>query len=330
LGKLLEGLQSLFGKAQGTAGAGVSQRPLPFSSANININISLNPLGALQQPAGGGPLQSFGKAPEVGNDSQWKGFADAANSRITGSDAAKQGVAFDGTNPWARGGDKTDMAAVGWALQKNDKVRFDADRKQFYVTNADGSTRDVASLGEVKEQINKAGGANPNNGAAYNAVGAFLDGRVNQPQSSPAAPQKTGGFENPFQQLVQMLEKLVQMLTGQASGGVGGPASGGGSGSGGASGGVGSPVGAGGADGAAGAGSGGSSGISGMDSMISKAGANIDSMMGQAEQLMASDKPSDQLKGQMMMQRAMRLFETISKMIEQRSQAQAKAIQAIK
>jgi hypothetical protein len=64
--------------------------------------------------------------------------------------------------------------------------------------------------------------------------------------------------------------------------------------------------------------------------MVSKAGASIDKMMAEAEQLMASDKPSDQLKGQMLMQRAMRMFETISKMLEQRSQAQAKAIQAIK
>jgi hypothetical protein len=71
-------------------------------------------------------------------------------------------------------------------------------------------------------------------------------------------------------------------------------------------------------------------GISSEAAMVDKAGASIDKMMGEAEKLMASDKPSDQLKGQMLMQRAMRMFEMISKMLEQRSQAQAKAIQAIK
>jgi len=337
LGNLLKGLQGLFGKSAGMPGSAVPQRPLPFSGANININISINPLGALQQPTGGGPLQSFGKVPEVGSESQWKGFADAANSRITGSDAAKKGVEFDGTNPWSKGGDKTDMAAVGWALQKNDNLRYNADSKQFYVTNADGSTRNVASLDEVKQQITNAGGASSSNGAAYNAVGAFLDGRVGNAQSSSsAAQQKASGFQNPFQQLVEMLQKLVQKLTqggaagaASGSGAVGAPSGGGGVGAP-AGGGAGAP--AGGASGAAptGGGASGGSGISSMDSMVSKAGGNIDSMMAQAEQLMASDKPSDQLKGQMMMQRAMRMFEMISKMLEQRSQAQAKAIQAIK
>jgi hypothetical protein len=348
LGNLLQGLQGLFSKAAGTPASAVSQQPLPFSEGNISINITLNPLGALQQPAGGGPLQSFSKVPEVGGDSQWKGFADAANSRITGSDANRKAHLFDGTNPWSKGGDKSDMAAVGWALQKNDNLRFDADSKQFYVTNADGSTKNVASLDEVKGQIAKAGGANPNNGAAYNAVGAFLDGRAGSPQSNGAA-QKASGFENPFQQLVQMLEKLVQLLTGQGgaagSGGGIGAATGGGGGIGapaGSGGGIGAPIGGGsgvgsasggssaGSSGGVSGGGSGSGGISGTDSMVSKAGASIDKMMAEAEQLMASDKPSDQLKGQMLMQRAMRMFETISKMLEQRSQAQAKAIQAIK
>jgi flagellar basal body rod protein FlgG len=53
-------------------------------------------------------------------------------------------------------------------------------------------------------------------------------------------------------------------------------------------------------------------------------------MMSQAESLMSSDKPSDQLKGQQLMQKAQRMFEMISKMMEQRSQMMSKAIQAIK
>ncbi len=57
---------------------------------------------------------------------------------------------------------------------------------------------------------------------------------------------------------------------------------------------------------------------------------NIDAMMNQANQLLQSDKQSDQLRGQMLMMKAMRLFEMISKMLEQQSQLASKAIQAIR
>jgi hypothetical protein len=69
---------------------------------------------------------------------------------------------------------------------------------------------------------------------------------------------------------------------------------------------------------------------SGQAAMVASAGGNIDSMMSQAEQLLSSDKQSDQIKGQMLMQKAMRLFEMISKMMEQQSQLASKAIQAIR
>lgn len=188
--QLLDGLKGLFGKASGAAGATPSPRPLPFSTANLNAVVVVNPLGALQ----GG-----------------------------------QGTA----------------------------------------------------------------------GAARNDAQA-------------------GSFRNPIQQLTEALQKLVAALTGGKAGAAG-AASGGSP----ASSSV-TPSG----------GSGGSGGVSSaggaIDRMIDSSGSKIDSLMGQAEKLMASDKMSDQLKGQRLMQQAMRLFEMISKMLEQRSQMQAKAIQAIK
>ena len=57
---------------------------------------------------------------------------------------------------------------------------------------------------------------------------------------------------------------------------------------------------------------------------------NIDSMMDQANQLASSDKPSDQLKAQQLMQKAMRMFEQLSKLMENQSQMQGKAIQAMR
>lgn len=317
LGKLpqmLKGLMGGFGKAGGVLPSHGAQRPLPFSPKNITMVVVMNPAGALQQPASSGPLQNFAKAPIVGNDSQWGSFANAVNSRITGNDKSFN---FSGTNPWVGGGDKNEMAAIGWAMQKNDKVRFDADRKQFYVTNADGSKRDVASLDEVKAEIARNGGANPSNGKAFNAVGSFMESRVNSAASKPA--QKAPSNANPFQELLKMIEKLVKALTGGQAGGAS------------AASGSGAASGSSGASAAAPAASTSSSGGGGaIDNMINSAGSKIDNLMGQAEKLMASDKMSDQLKGQRMMQQAMRLFEMISKMLEQRSQMQAKAIQAIK
>ena len=104
-----------------------------MSPASINIEIRMNPSATLAQ----GDM-SFGKAPIVGNDSQWPAFSQSVNSRITGSDSAKAGL-FDGSNPWSKNDGKTgERAAIGWTMQQNDKLRYDADSKQFYTTGADG------------------------------------------------------------------------------------------------------------------------------------------------------------------------------------------------
>lgn len=317
LGQLLQGQ---FAKASGGAAQGQpASRPQPFSPTVINIQIVMNPVANMQQgPSAAGPLQSFGKVPEVGSESQWPSFANAVNSRITGSDKSFN---MTGVNPWGGGGDKTDMAAVAWAMQKNDNVKFDSDSKQFYVTNADGSTKNVASLDEVKGQIAKAGGANQSNGAAYNAVGSFINSRVNNAQTAaPAAgPQTSGASNNPMQQIAELLKKLIEMLSGGGEG-AGAPAK--------ASGGpttsprvsdtAGGPTPS--TPGAAGATTKGQgildSAKSDTDSMIDRVGSKIDSMQAEAEKLMASDDPGDQLKAQRMMQQANRMFEMMSKMIE--------------
>ncbi len=67
-----------------------------------------------------------------------------------------------------------------------------------------------------------------------------------------------------------------------------------------------------------------------LNSLVNAQGPRINSMFQQAQQLMSSDDQQSQLKGQMMMQQAMRMFENVSKAIEQVGQAQQKALQAIK
>jgi len=137
-----------------------------------------------------------------------------------------------------------------------------------------------------------------------NPMGALQQGRP----GAQGANQAQGASSNPMQQIVELLKKLLESLTGGAQGAQGSgstaPSSGGTSGTGGTGG---TPTqGKGIAD----------ASTSSMDSMVSKVGGKIDDMFAQAEKLMASDKPSDQLKAQRMMQQANRMFEMMSKMIE--------------
>jgi hypothetical protein len=115
-------------------------------------------------------------------------------------------------------------------MQKDDRLRYDADRKQFYVTNTDGSTKDVCSLDDMKGVINKNGGPNQNNGAGFNAVGNYIDGLLKNetgaaqgPNSAPAQQANS----NPLQQIMDLLQKVMQALMGQGMPGAGAPAAGG-------------------------------------------------------------------------------------------------------
>lgn len=320
LQQALGDLQKLLGGQGGQAGqaaGGFQAQPGAMSPGSINIDIRMNPTATLAQ----GDM-SFGKAPIVGNDSQWPAFSQAVNSRITGSDSAKAGL-FDGGNPWSKNDGKTaERAAIGWTMQQNDKLRYDADNKQFYTTGADGTRTNAVSLDQVMQTINGAGGAGPSNGAAFQAVGNLVN---NLPKAQQPPPDMT--------QILKMFQDLIQMLQG---GGASTQQANGGSGAGSASGaGWSSPATGASAAGASSSSSTGDSGSAsgaggGVSSGASGGWGNIDSMMSQAESLMNSDKPSDQLKAQQLMQKAQRMFEMISKMMEQRSQMMSKAIQAIK
>ncbi len=323
LQQALGDLQKLLGGQSGQTGqAGRSAfqaQPGALSPSTINIEIRMNPMGTLAQGD-----QSFGKAPIVGGDAQWPAFSQAVNSRITGSESAKAGL-FDGGNPWSKNDGKMgERAAIGWTMQQNDKLRYDADNKQFYTTAADGTRSNAVSLDQVMQTINSAGGPGPGNGAAYQAVGKLVN---NLPQAQQAPMD--------FQQLMQMFQELLQVLQGGNAGGVSPQSATGASGS--ASGAswsspASSSSPAGGSASASSTGGSASASPTGgsMSSGASGGWGNIDSMMSQAESLMNSDKPSDQLKAQQLMQKAQRMFEMISKMMEQRSQMMSRAIQAIK
>lgn len=234
LGQVKELLQNLAEGLQGLLGQQAPSRPQAFSPSCVSPDALQNPMGVLRENnttninininIGGadaglqaGPVH-YGKAPMVGNDSQWPGFSDAVKGRMTGSESAKNAL-FDGTNPWAKNDDKTvERTAVGWAMQQDDRLRYDTDRKQLYITNTDGSTRDVASIGEVMEKIAANGGANQNNGKGFQAVGGFLQNRVAEADATGGAGAGRGatGADDIGQLLKQLFEKLNEMMQRQA------------------------------------------------------------------------------------------------------------------
>lgn len=149
-----------------------THKPNFFGEVNIGIDAKVG------GGAGMGPLSTFPLAPHVNTEADWGGFNQAVQQRIVGSDAGKAGL-FDGGNIWSKNdGKMEERAAVGWAMQKDPNVQYDADRKMFFVRDAAGQTKDVASLDEVTSVIRQHGGANQNNGAAFNAVGDFLKDKV--------------------------------------------------------------------------------------------------------------------------------------------------------
>ncbi|HBY58831.1 MAG TPA: hypothetical protein DEH78_03355 [Solibacterales bacterium] len=317
---LLNQAQGLLQQLQG--GGQFPAQPQPFSMGAGGAGVVV--FGAASQN-----VQNFNKLPIVsgGSAGEWQNFSNAAKDRMVGSDSAKNAL-FDGTNPWAKGGNMEERAAVGWALQKSDNLKYDADRKVFFQTGADGTRIDRLSLDQVVDTIRANGGASPNNMGGFEAVGRLVNGLGN------TAP--TG-----FAMVLDALQQL-QALMGQQGAGAGvAPAADGPS-----------PFGMGGPP-VQGAGSGSSAAplvfgggspaaaptststdpgsyLSGGEQSIAQGASKIDGMMSQAESLMSSDKPSDQIKGQMLMQKAMRLFEMISKMQEMRSKAQSTAIQNMK
>ncbi|MDX2153455.1 MAG: hypothetical protein SFV54_22110 [Bryobacteraceae bacterium] len=152
------------------------------------------------------------------------------------------------------------------------------------------------------------------------------------PVGGNAAALSMPGQQQIFQQLADVLNQLVQALQKTSGGALQGAAQAGVGGGAGASLGSSSSIqtfGGGSPAPTAPANDPGSYLSAGEQSMLQGAG-KIDGMMSQAESLMSSDKPSDQIKGQMLMQKAMRLFEMISKMQEMRSKAQSTAIQNMK
>ncbi len=121
----------------------------------------------------------FQKIPGVSTDADWPGASAVMRGRLTGSRSGIDALDFGSKNMWRVEPERRDeRAAVAWAMQNDDRVRYDVDRQRFFTTDTNGLRRDVASLGEVESVIRANGGADQNNGAGYQATGRFIAGRV--------------------------------------------------------------------------------------------------------------------------------------------------------
>lgn len=128
-----------------------------------------------------GGWQSFPRIPEINpsSPSSIQGYARAIDARLSGSPENRAAITRNGMSPWTNDdGRMNERVAVGWALQQNPKVNYDADNKTFFVQDATGRRQDIASLEEVTGVIQQAGGVRSDNGAAMQVVGSFLAGRI--------------------------------------------------------------------------------------------------------------------------------------------------------
>lgn len=360
LGKSASEMKSTLSKLQSALNSGAPRantqmpsQPQPFNRTTIVIHVHQQPL----QTATQSPNQRYTMPPIVGNDSQWPGFSQAANARITGSGPAL----FDGTNPWTKNdGRIEERAAVGMVLQQNDSLRYDADNKMFYTTSTNGVRTDKLALSDVVNTIRANGGATPH-AHAFSAVGKLANDAANAPGAATPQQNPMKALADVFKQLSEAFGQILQQLAGgqqnaaksisDAFDALGKSIAGAGGGAAASNpflSGMPAMSGVGGGSGAATLGpqamgisgaTGGASGSSFTSAPTSpgsasagsaSGGGNIDSMMSQAEKLLRSDKMEDQLKGQKMMQQAMRMFELLSKLIEKQSEMQSKAIAAIK
>ena len=345
LQQLQKGLESLGGLLSnflgGKKGAAAASDPAQghgcFGGGMIPKEIMNNPLAEFAKALGlsgqgdGGGVAKHAKAPVVdGSDSGWKSLAGAVNNRTSGSRQV-----LDGSNPWNKTGEARDEAVlVSAAMQKTDNVQYDSDRKMFYQTGTNGAKTDLMSLADLKKAADGGGQINPNQGGWFDAAGKALE----QASAKPAAPQQAPQQPS-MKDIMAMLGDLIKQLTSLLSGGgangsnsTGLQPAGSGTGTGGGTGrttGTSSSSSTGGAASSSG-GASGTSGTSGSGGggMLDGAG-SIDSKLAQGRKLSLSDNKEDNLKGQEMMQQAMRMFEMLSKLIEQMGQMIAKSIQAM-
>ncbi len=82
--------------------------------------------------------------------SSWASASQVVALRLTGDPGAQATYHFSSTDPHLNhDGRANERTTVWWTLQQNDRLRFNADSKEFFITYPDGSTRPVETLANM-------------------------------------------------------------------------------------------------------------------------------------------------------------------------------------
>ncbi|MEW6284023.1 MAG: hypothetical protein AB1758_35750, partial [Candidatus Eremiobacterota bacterium] len=128
----------------------------------------------------------------------WPQASAIVKARLVG-DAGKQAwFHFTDTDPHLNhDGRANERTTVWWALQMNDRLRFDVDTNNFFMTYPDGSTRNVANLQSLMS-VRQAGGWN--GPPAYHALASHVQMMMTMTDliTPPYQPGATAVTPQPF------------------------------------------------------------------------------------------------------------------------------------
>jgi hypothetical protein len=210
--KFLNEVVSKMSQPMGQATGQISE-PLPFTSPadrggpsaasnyrttqviDITIEMPRQQMGGIQEP------QKYGLLPEVdGSPAGDKRFTDLMSARVDGNSANTSRTLTPGSAEWL---------TVGWAMQQNDAVRYNADTKEFSIRLPDGTNKPICTLAEAQSHAGPRG-LDRNHPEGARLMGDFLNKRVNETINQPENLLNAGGAD--LQQLMQELRKLLQQF----------------------------------------------------------------------------------------------------------------------
>ncbi|MCE7872537.1 hypothetical protein DYH09_19450 [bacterium CPR1] len=141
---------------------------------------------------------AYPNLPPFESVTSWASASQVVAQRLTGDPGAQATYHFSSTDPRLNhDGRANERTTVWWALQQNDRLRFDANSKNFFLTYPDGSTRNVETLANLMS-VRQASGWDGQ--VAYKAFGDRIQEVLvtNDLIYPPYQPGATALTTNPF------------------------------------------------------------------------------------------------------------------------------------
>jgi hypothetical protein len=186
--------------AYGTVNAQTLENKFFMSTSQRTIDITADNTAG----TGGSQPINYGTLPEVdGSPAGDQRFTEMMSARVDGGSANKGRALAMGSEEWL---------AVGWAMQQNPNVRYNADTKEFTLKMSDGTERKLCTLDEAKGAVG-AGGFNRGNPAKAAVLGDFLNQRAEQASNTPSL----GDLVDEMKKLLKQLEDAQAMMRTQVT-----------------------------------------------------------------------------------------------------------------